>query len=103
MNTLLINMKTLNVKQTNNAEISHQWGMNTRFLGQLFIRCNAKGVINWEKAPVYSLGELLKRGGVKIIDDVDANIVTIEISAIRKSVKIIEENTKPIDLFGGPG
>lgn len=60
-------MKTLNVKLTNNEELTQKWKMITPFKGILFIRCNSKGVINWDKAPVYNLDELLKRGDVNII------------------------------------
>lgn len=61
--------KTLNVKRTNNLELAKEWGFdfNPSLSGELFIRCNAKGIINWEVAPVYNLNELLKRGNVNIV------------------------------------
>lgn len=61
--------KTLNVKRTNRDEISKQWGFE--YYGStvepLFIRCNAKGAVNWEVAPIYRLSQLIKRGKYNII------------------------------------
>jgi len=61
--------KTLNVKRTNNLELAKNWNINysPNLKGELFIRSNAKGKINWEKAPVYNLDELLKRGNTNVI------------------------------------
>lgn len=59
--------KTLNVKATSNYELSNKWGMSVLIQGRLFIRCNYKGLVNWDKASVYNLDELLLRGKVKII------------------------------------
>lgn len=62
--------KTLNVKPTSNAELSSpdKWGFNPSLRGKLFIRCNSKGVVNWDKAPVYNADELFGRENVKIIN-----------------------------------
>ncbi len=47
-------MKLLNVKRTTRKEVENKWGILLPALvpEKLFIRCNAKGEINWEKAPV---------------------------------------------------
>lgn len=65
-----MNKKTLNVKRTTNSEIAANWELdfNPSLKGELFVRCNAKGEINWEKAPIYRLEELLKRGDVNLIN-----------------------------------
>ena len=62
--------KRLHVKETSVREIRSKWGdcIPKKWLGELlFIRCNAKGVINWEKSPVYSAEELIEKDNVKII------------------------------------
>jgi hypothetical protein len=60
-------MKTRHVKHTSNAELVLKWKFNPHFKGFLFIVCNAKGEINWDKAIVYTLDELLHRGKVKLL------------------------------------
>ena len=65
-------MKTLNVKHTNMTEIVREWGFSPVPIpgwdgGPLFIRCNAKGEINWDKAPVYTYKELIIRNNVNIL------------------------------------
>lgn len=62
--------RTLNVKRTNNREIAKMWeyDFNPSLHGELFVRCNAKGVVKWETTLVFNLEELLQRGNVKIID-----------------------------------
>ena len=60
--------KTLNVKRTTNAELSGKWGFNPSLRGKLFIRCNSKGIVNWDKAPVYNADELIDREKVNIIN-----------------------------------
>lgn len=53
--------RTLNVKATTSAEISLNWGFN--FCGNdsvYYIRCNAKGLVNWDVAPVYSAPEIVE-------------------------------------------
>lgn len=59
--------KTLNVKPTTNAELTEMWGGNPMLRGKLFVRCNSKGIINWEKALVYNADELIDREKVNII------------------------------------
>lgn len=63
--------RKLNVRYTSNEELTKKWGINPRFPKKdgLFVRCNSKGFVNWEKAPVYRLKELLERGNVNIIID----------------------------------
>jgi hypothetical protein len=65
-----MNKKTLNVKRTTNSEIAANWELDYSpgMTGELFVRCNAKGEINWEKAPIYRLEELLKRGDVNLLN-----------------------------------
>jgi hypothetical protein len=51
-------MKTLNVVKTNRYELEQMWGLMPSLGGELFIRCNAKAEINWDKAPVYTWKEI---------------------------------------------
>ena len=60
--------RTLNVKRTSNGELIKKWGLSVNFKGEIFIRCNQSGVVNWDKAPVYYLRELKERGNYKILD-----------------------------------
>ena len=53
--------KTLNVKKTSNEELLIKWGFITCFTGEIFIRCNSKGHVNWDNASVYSKNSLLNR------------------------------------------
>lgn len=59
--------RTLNVKPTTNAELNAKWGFNPTLRGKLFVRCNSKGIINWEKALVYNADELIDREKLNII------------------------------------
>ena len=60
--------RTLNVKRTSRAELKKMWGfpMAHAMKDPLFIRCNAKGEVNWDKAPVYSQDEISEREKVNI-------------------------------------
>lgn len=62
-------MRTLNVKRTTLKEVESIWKMKIPHFGksEYFIRCNAKGEVNWEVAPLYDLQELEKRGNYQII------------------------------------
>lgn len=62
-------MKTLHVKPTNLRELSaHNWSTCLLSLSnKYYIRCNAKGEVNWDKAPLYKAEELILRNNVKII------------------------------------
>lgn len=51
-------MKTLNVVKTNPGELAKKWGFYPSLPNELYIRCNQKGVINWEIAPVYTWKEI---------------------------------------------
>jgi hypothetical protein len=53
--------KTLNVKKTSNEELLIKWGFITCFKGEIFIRCNSKGHVNWDIASVYSKNSLINR------------------------------------------
>lgn len=57
----------LHVKQTNNKQLLEKWGFNPAYKGDIYIRCNKKGVVNYNSAPVYSLCELLLRGNVVLL------------------------------------
>lgn len=41
-------------------ELKYHWGFSPFLRGELFIRCNSKAEINWEKAPVYTWPEIQK-------------------------------------------
>jgi hypothetical protein len=47
--------KILNVKEVTKKEVSEFWNIELPFKwpNVLYIRCNAKGDINWDKAPIY--------------------------------------------------
>lgn len=53
-------MKTLNVIKTSRFELFKKWGFMPSIGGELFIRCNSKAEINWDKAPVYTWREIQK-------------------------------------------
>jgi hypothetical protein len=62
-------IRTLNVKKTTRLELSEKWGVPLPPHWHdhlLHIRCNAKGIVNWENAPVFLLPLLKKRGNYKI-------------------------------------
>lgn len=51
--------KTLNVKRVTSKELENHWGFCSPFANQtMFVRCDAKGNVNWDKAPVYTQSEL---------------------------------------------
>ncbi len=63
-------MRKLYVMETTREEVTAKWG-----IGELptkgnydFVRCNAKGEINWEKALVYSAKELVGRDNVIVLN-----------------------------------
>lgn len=62
--------RILNVKKTTKNEIQQK--CNTRlplnWADDLYIRCNAKGIINWDLAPVYQECDLIAigRGNYKV-------------------------------------
>lgn len=63
-------MKLLNVIQVSQKEIEENWETElplSFFNRELFIRCNSKGKVNWEVAPIYTKHELEKRGDYQII------------------------------------
>jgi hypothetical protein len=69
----------LNVKLITRQELIKKWGFapayrpleffNDNPIGALYcyIRCNKNGKINWDKAPIYTITELIERNNVKII------------------------------------
>ena len=60
-------MKTLNVKRITTKELTEKWGFVPPWKSQdVFVRCDAKGNVNWEKAPVYFESELKDRLVVEI-------------------------------------
>lgn len=64
--------KRLNIKKTTPKElVANGWFIETipfiwRFT-PIYIRCNAKGKVNWDVAPVYPYTELIERDNVKVI------------------------------------
>ncbi len=62
MSTTKKQSRTLNVVETTVSEISKKWGfeplLRNRF-APVFMRCNSKGEVNWEKAPYYQLEHLV--------------------------------------------
>ena len=62
--------KTLNVKRITVSELEEKWGFSLptglRAQRALFVRCDAKGNVNWDKAPVYCESELKDRPVVEI-------------------------------------
>ena len=61
-------MRTLNVKATTKYEVEKKWGFTLPWMlsKELYIRCNAKGEVNWDKAPIISAEKLVKRGNYKV-------------------------------------
>lgn len=60
--------KKLNVLETSVREVEQKWGFSLprTVHNPLFIRCNAKGEVNWEKAPIYQQSELTSRGNYEV-------------------------------------
>ena len=68
-------MKTLNVKRTSLTELRLRWGdaANILVIRPYWIRCNAKGAVKWNTAPIYTMRELreiAQRRPVNIISDI---------------------------------
>lgn len=64
-------MKKLNVRKTSAEELNKKWGFfpPRPWVGRdLFIRCNRKGNVNWDVAPVYTSEELITRNNVSILN-----------------------------------
>lgn len=59
--------KQLNLIKTNNEQISKEWGFQVYFRGELFARCNAEGIVNWEKTVIYNSTQLVGRDSVTIL------------------------------------
>ena len=70
--------RRLYVKSTNYQELHQQWGFIPPKSGILFIQCTEKGDVNWEKANLYNLTELLDRGKVKIVKQTDYAAIRIK-------------------------
>lgn len=68
-------MNQLNVKKVTKSELSEKWGFYIgsliRSQFQLYIRCNAKGKINWDKAPVYNSQEIDAIRRLRIVNIVE--------------------------------
>jgi hypothetical protein len=61
------NTKTLNVKKVDSSEISGMWNLPVNIEGELYVRCNAQGEIDWEKTSIYRASELIIRNNVVIL------------------------------------
>lgn len=59
-------MRTLFVKQTTLVEIEINWGFTIHLKEPLYVKCNAKGFINWDKTAVYTHRELIERNNIII-------------------------------------
>jgi hypothetical protein len=63
-------MRKLNVKKTNKEEVMRKWDIATcpvKWADTMYIRCNAKGEVNWEVATLYQPNELIERGHFNIL------------------------------------
>ena len=61
--------RKLNVKETSFAEVSNNWGFNPPIAWRkkrLYIRCNSKGIVNWDSAPVWFADDLVDRGNYEV-------------------------------------
>ncbi|MDR6844490.1 hypothetical protein [Flavobacterium granuli] len=61
-------MRKLNVLKVTKAKVQEEWGYILPLIWpyHVYIRCNSKGDVNWEKAPVYQKTELDNRGNYEI-------------------------------------
>lgn len=61
-------MRTLNVKKVSKNKVEQKWGCQLPLIWSnvLYIRCNVKGKVNWNKSLVYQPNELLERGNYVI-------------------------------------
>jgi len=62
--------KRLNVKSITYSDLIENWGSGipSRYFGvKLYIRCNSKKEVNWEKSPVYFSEELIEMDNVRIL------------------------------------
>lgn len=62
-------MRTLYIRATTWNEVSEKWGLNPPpgyYNVELFVRCSAKGEVNWDKTLLYKASELFNRN-VKVI------------------------------------
>ncbi len=67
-------MKTLNIKLVDIPFLEKMWGFtvilpsNAIVNGwKVYVRCNAKGDINWDKTATYNIKELIERNNVNIL------------------------------------
>tara|TARA_R110002126_G_scaffold215098_1_gene361232 strand:- start:324 stop:512 length:189 start_codon:yes stop_codon:yes gene_type:complete len=59
--------RTLNVKLVSTKEISDKWGFPMlNIFRHYYMRCNAKGVINWDTSKAYTPYELVGRDKVVV-------------------------------------
>ena len=52
--------RTINVKPTTPHEVGNKWGTIPNYLLKqpIFVKCNESGVVNWDKALIYTSSEL---------------------------------------------
>jgi len=67
-------MRTLNIKLVDIPFLQKKWGFevllppNAIVQGNhVFVKCNAKGTINWDKTSTYNINELVTRNNVNIL------------------------------------
>lgn len=60
--------RTLNIKLTTKKEVQEKWNtlLPFKWPETLYIRCNAKGDVNWDAAPVFQPQEIIERGNYKV-------------------------------------
>jgi hypothetical protein len=57
-------MRAMTVMKTSYDELTEEWGKEPVIFNrtqELFIRCNNKGEVNWDKAPVYTWPEIVEQ------------------------------------------
>jgi hypothetical protein len=96
----MASQRTLYLKKVSERQIRKQWGIFYPTEASLFwlVRCNKKGDINWDAAPVYSLTEIaehIKNGRSIMINGQDKSILPkMILNDIKRKFKhILQPNT----------
>ena len=61
--------RTLHVRKTSREEVEKKWNITLPRGDYDFVRCNSKGQVNWDAAPVYSAKELVGRDRVVVLEE----------------------------------
>jgi hypothetical protein len=61
-------MRKLNILKVKKAKVQEKWGVGLPLIWPcpVYIRCNSKAEVNWEKAPVFQESELIVRGNYQV-------------------------------------